>query len=153
MERRIIKARKHTVNDVKRILEEMDRIANTNYSRLPIKTSARMTRALGGAVCKISERGFETKVKGLEFKFSKFFLDANLTDKDFEDIVVHEWMHIYVNELHQDDCNHDKRFKDACRKFGYANMGGYTCSKEISVAFTDAIKIYKAKKFENEARG
>ena len=146
MERRIMKTKKHTVNDVKRILEEMDKKANTNYSALPIKTSARMTRALGGASCRISRHGFETKVKGLEFKFSKFFLDANLTDKDFKDIVVHEWMHIYVNELHQDNCNHDKRFKDACRKFGYANMEGCTCSEEVCAAFIDAIYAYKIKK-------
>ena len=32
MERRIIKAKKHTVNDVKRILKEMDKIAKTSYS-------------------------------------------------------------------------------------------------------------------------
>ena len=149
MERRVIKAKKHTVNDVKRVLKEMDKIANTNYSILPIKTSARMTRALGGAIFRISRRGIKTTVRALEFKFSRFFLDAYLTDKDFKDIVVHEWMHLYVNELHQENCNHDKRFKDACKKFGYANMGGYTCNKEVSRAFVDAINTYKI----NKARG
>ena len=146
MERRIIKAKKHTVNDVKRILKEMDKIANTNYSTLPIKTSARMTRALGGAVCRITRCGMRTSVRALEFKFSRFFLDAYLTDKDFKDIVAHEWMHLYVNELYQENCNHDKRFKDACKKFGYANMGGYTCSEEVGMAFSEAIHTYKTKK-------
>lgn len=146
MERRIIKARKHTVDDVKRVLKEMDKIAYTNYSTLPIKTSARMTRALGGAIFRISRRGIKTTVTALEFKFSRFFLDAYLTDKDFKDVVVHEWMHLYVNELHQENCHHDKRFKDACKKFGYANMGGYTCSEEVGEAFAEAIDTYKIKK-------
>ena len=146
MERRIMKAKKHTVNDVKRILKEMDKIANTNYSALPIKTSARMTRMLGGAVCQITRRGIKTTVRALEFKFSRFFLDAYLTDKDFKDIVVHEWMHWYVNELHQENCNHDKRYKAECTKLGYGHTGGYTCSREVGIAFSEAINTYKIKK-------
>ena len=149
MERRIIKAKKHTVNDVRRILEEMDKIANTNYSALPIKTSASMTKALGKAFFRISRCDMRTSVRAVEFKFSRFFLDAYLTDKDFKDIVVHEWMHLYVNELHQENCNHDERFKDACKKFGYAKMGGYSCSKEVGMAFVEAINTYKI----NKARG
>lgn len=153
MERKIIKARKHTVEDVKKVLKELDKKANTNYASLPIHVSKRMTRTLGGAIFRISRRGIKTTVTALEFKFSRFFLDAYLSESEFESIVAHEFLHLYVNELHQENCNHDKRFKDACKKFGYANMGGYTCSKEVSRAFIDAIHTYKIEKARRRARG
>ena len=53
MERKIIKARKHTVEDVRKVLKELDKKANTDYASLPIRVSKKMTRALGGAVCRI----------------------------------------------------------------------------------------------------
>ena len=146
MERRIIKAKKHTVNDVKRILKEMDKIANTNYSTLPIKTSARMTRALGGAVCQITRRGIKTTVRALEFKFSRFFLYAYLSESDFESIIAHEFLHLYTNVKYQENCNHDKRYKAECTKLGYGHMGGYTCSQQVGMAFVEAINTYKINK-------
>ena len=149
MERKIIKARKHTVEDVRKVLKELDKKANTNYASLPIRVSARMTRALGGAVCRITRYRMRQKVEALEFKFSRFFLDAYLTESDFESIVTHEFLHLYTNVKYQENCNHDKRFKDACKKFGYANMGGYSCSREVGMAFVEAINTYKI----NKARG
>ena len=146
MERKIIKARKHTVEDVRKVLKELDKKANTNYASLPIKVSARMTRALGGAVCRITRYRMKQKVEALEFKFSRFFLDAYLSESDFESIIAHEFLHLYTNVKYQENCNHDKRFKDACKKFGYANMGGYSCSREVGMAFVEAIDTYKIKK-------
>ena len=148
MERRIIKARKHTVEDVKKVLKELDKKANTNYASLPIKVSARMTRALGGAVCEITINRItkKQKVEALEFKFSRFFLDAYLSDSEFESIVAHEFLHLYTNVKHQENCNHDKRYKAECTKLGYGHMGGYTCSNEVGMAFVEAINTYKTKK-------
>ena len=148
MERKIIKARKHTVEDVKKVLKELDKKANTNYASLPIKVSARMTRALGGAVCEITINRItkKQKVEALEFKFSRFFLDAYLSDSEFESIVAHEFLHLYTNVKYQENCNHDKRYKAECTKLGYGHMGGYTCSREVGIAFTEAIHTYKINK-------
>ena len=151
MERKIIKARKHTVEDVRKVLKELDKKANTNYASLPIKVSARMIRALGGAVCQITTNRItkKQKVEALEFKFSRFFLDAYLSDSEFESIVAHEFLHLYTNVKHQENCNHDKRYKAECTKLGYGHMGGYTCSNEVGMAFVEAINTYKI----NKARG
>ena len=148
MERKIIKARKHTVEDVRKVLKELDKKANTNYASLPIKVSARMTRALGGAVCEITINRItkKQKVEALEFKFSRFFLDAYLSDSEFESIVAHEFLHLYTNVKYQENCNHDKRYKAECTKLGYGHMGGYTCSREVGMAFSEAIHTYKIKK-------
>ena len=148
MKRKIIKARKHTVEDVRKVLKELDKKANTNYASLPIKVSARMTRALGGAVCEITINRItkKQKVEALEFKFSRFFLDAYLSDSEFESIVAHEFLHLYTNVKYQENCNHDKRYKAECTKLGYGHMGGYTCSELVGMAFTEAIHTYKIKK-------
>ena len=151
MERKIIKARKHTVEDVRKVLKELDKKANTNYASLPIKVSARMIRALGGAVCEITINRItkKQKVEALEFKFSRFFLDAYLSDSEFESIVAHEFLHLYTNVKYQENCNHDKRYKAECTKLGYGHMGGYTCSEVVGTAFVEAINTYKI----NKARG
>ena len=151
MERKIIKARKHTVEDVKKILKDMDKKTGKSYANLPIHVSKRMTRALGGAVCQITINRItkKQKVEALEFKFSQFFLDAYLTEKDFQDIVRHEFLHLYTNVKYQENCNHDKRYKAECTKLGYGHMGGYTCSREVGMAFVEAINTYKI----NKARG
>ena len=151
MERKIIKARKHTVEDVKKVLKELDKKANTNYANLPIRVSKKMTKALGGAVCEITINRItkKQKVEALEFKFSRFFLDAYLSESEFESIVAHEFLHLYTNVKYQENCNHDKRYKTECTKLGYGHMGGYTCSDEVGMAFVEAINTYKI----NKARG
>ena len=146
MERKIIKARKHTVEDVRKILKSMDKKTGKSYANLPIKVSARMTRALGGAVCQITRCRMKQKVEALEFKFSRFFLDAYLSDQDFSDIVLHEYSHLYANELHQENVNHDKRYKAVCKQLGIEHMGGYTCSQEVGTAFVKAINTYRMSK-------
>ena len=146
MERKIIKARKHTVEDVRKVLKELDKKANTNYASLPIHVSKRMTRALGGAVCQITRYRMGQKVEALEFKFSQFFLDAYLSESDFESIIAHEFLHLYTNVKYQENCNHDKRYKTECTKLGYGHMGGYTCSQEVGTAFVKAINTYRMSK-------
>ena len=146
MERKIIKTRKHTVEDVKKILKSMDKKTGKSYANLPIKVSARMTRALGGAVCQITRYRMRQKVEALEFKFSQFFLDAYLSESDFESIIAHEFLHLYTHVKYQENCNHDKRYKTECTKLGYGHMGGYTCSQEVGTAFVKAINTYRMSK-------
>lgn len=138
--------RKHNVEDIRKILEEMDNKGLSYFSKLPIKISKRMTRSLGSAVSKVQWdiRTREiVKVTPLEFKFSQYLLDAQLTDQQFKDIIVHEWTHLYANNKYQDDCGHDFRYKAECKKLGYDYVGGMYCSKEIGRAFTSAIRNAK----------
>lgn len=148
MEMRIHETKKHTVGDVKKILREMDKKMGTDFAKLEVKVSKRMTRALGSAVCGVKYDRFTnkiTKITPLQFKFSYFFLNAMLTDDQFRQIVVHEWTHLYANNLHQDNVGHDSRYKKACKDIGYKEISGMYCDREIGWAFRKAISNYKLK--------
>ena len=98
------------------------------------------------AVLYAHKYGVKSQIEALEFRFSQFFLDDYLTEQDFQDIVRHEYSHLYANELHQENVNHDKRYKAVCKQLGIEHMGGYTCSREVGMAFSEAIHTYKIKK-------
>ena len=136
--------RTHTIEDVKRIIENMDKKTGKSYAKLPMKSNKRMTRALAQSIVCISRRnGKIVKVEADSFKFSYFFLNAMLTDKDFSDIVIHEYSHLYTNEKYIDNCHHDYRYKNTCKELGIPHMGGYRCNDEVGEEFEKAICLYK----------
>ena len=136
--------RTHTIEDAKKIIRELDKKTGKSYAKLPMKSNKRMTRALAQSVFCISRRnGKIVKVEADSFKFSYFFLNAMLTDKDFSDIVIHEYSHLYVNEKYTDNCYHDYRYKNTCKELGVPHMGGYCCNDEVEEEFEKAIYLYK----------
>lgn len=136
--------REHTIEDIKRIIRGIDKKTGKNYAKLPVKISKRMTCSLASAETCMSRRNGEIiKVEPDSFKFSYFFLKANLTDKDFSDIVIHEYSHLYTNEKYADFCNHDYRYKNTCKELGIPHMGGYRCTKEVGEEFEETIRLYK----------
>ena len=96
--------RTHTMEDVKKIMRDLDKKTGKNYAKLPMKTNKRMTRALASSItCILRRNGEIVKVEADSFKFSYFFLNAMLTDKDFSDVVIHEYSHLYTNEKYTDN--------------------------------------------------
>ena len=137
--------RTHTIEDAKKIIENMDKKTGKSYAKLPMKSNKKMTRALASSCFCISRRNDKiVKVEADSFRFSYFFLNAMLTDKDFSDIVIHEYSHLYTNEKYIDNCNHDYRYKNTCKELGIPHMGGYRCNDEVADEFEKAICLYKS---------
>lgn len=136
--------REHTIEDIKRIIKNIDERTGKNYAKLPMRIDKRMTSSLGGARTGISRcNGEVVGIKADSFVFSYFLLSAKLTDKDFTDIIMHEYSHLYTNEKYQDLCGHDYRYKYTCEEFGISHMSGDTCNTEIGHEFDEAIRLYK----------
>lgn len=139
--------RAHTLEEVKNVIRKLDKVTGKKYSRLPMLVDKRMTRSLAYAVTQFGIKNGEiVRVKAVSFKFSYHFLNADLTDEQFEGTILHEYLHQYTNESYLDNCQHDYRFKRTCREFGYPELGSAVCDREIGRAFDFAILCYKAKK-------
>lgn len=136
--------RMHTIEDVKRIIRDMDERTGKNYIELPMRVDKGMTSTLGSAFTGVSKRNGEiVAVKADSFAFSYFLLKAKLTDKDFSDVIIHEYSHLYTNEKYKDHCHHDYRYKNTCKELGIPHMSEYRCSIEIGREFDKAIHLYK----------
>lgn len=138
--------RKHTLADVRKVMRELDKKTGKSYASLPMRVSKRMTRALATSVYTYSYNrinGIQFNFRAHSFKFSYFFLNSELTEREFKLVLIHEYLHQYTNETEDKDCMHNNKFKANCKKFGVEEVGGVYCSKEIGNAFAEAKSLYK----------
>ena len=56
------------------------------------------------------------KIIPCDMQISKSFF-RNTTDERLEYVLKHELAHYIANELHDDNCNHDDRWKEVCKHF------------------------------------
>lgn len=56
------------------------------------------------------------KIVPCDMQISKSFF-RNTTDERLEYVLKHELAHYIANELHDDNCNHDDRWKEVCKHF------------------------------------
>lgn len=54
------------------------------------------------------------KIKPCDMQISKSFF-RNATNEKLEYVLKHELAHYIANELHDDNCNHDDRWKEVCK--------------------------------------
>lgn len=54
------------------------------------------------------------KIKPYDIQISKTFF-RNATNEKLEYVLKHELAHYIANELHDDNCNHDDRWKEVCK--------------------------------------
>lgn len=54
------------------------------------------------------------KIVPCDMQISKSFF-RNATNEKFEYVLKHELAHYIANELHDDNCNHDDRWKEVCK--------------------------------------
>ena len=86
--------RAHTLEEVKNVMRKLDKVTGKKYSRLPMLVDKRMTKCLAYALTEFgSKNGEIVRVTPINFKFSYHFLNAYLTDKQFETILLHEYLH------------------------------------------------------------
>ena len=139
--------KQHTLEDVKKIIKELDKKTNMQFSKIEIKVSKRMTSTIAYASMHISrKKGVIEKIEPVNFTFSYYILQAMLTKEQFEAIVIHEYAHLLTNIKNKKDCCHNKLFVDECLSLGLKETQATPyCEIETYFAFSDSIKKYKKK--------
>ena len=56
-----------------------------------------------------------------KIELSKKYLEV-ATIENIIDTIKHGVMHVITNVEHNENCNHDKRFKENCKLYGYCGM-------------------------------
>ena len=65
--------KQHTLEDVKKIIEELDKKTNMQFSKIEIKVSKRMTSTIAYASMRMfKENGTVEKIKPINFTFSYY---------------------------------------------------------------------------------
>ena len=142
-----VERKQHTLEDVKKIIEGLDKKTNMQFSKVEIKVSKRMTSTIAYASMSISRRkGVIEKIEPVNFTFSYYILQAMLTKEQFEAIVIHEYVHLLTNIKNKKDCCHNELFVNECLSLGLKkNQATPYCEIETYFAFSDSIKKYKKK--------
>ena len=108
-----------TINDFRKVIKELDEMTGMNGADLPIKRT-KSQRTLASFVSSVTRNTLTNQVVRVEpvrFEVSGLILSLN-DEKTFREIIKHEYCHYLANIINQDNCNHDKRFKEQCRRIG-----------------------------------
>lgn len=81
--------------------------------------NGRLRRALGRTW--MYRDGFTNEYHCKKIELSKKYLDIATTE-NIIDTIKHEVMHVITNVEHNENCNHDKRFKENCKLYGCCGM-------------------------------
>ena len=122
---------KWNVNDVQVIIEEIEERTGESLD-LEVKVNGRLKRAIARCFTKVI-RGKHIPTK---LEFGRPILEVD-DYEIFKQVTLHEIAHAIANKRHQDNCDHDWRFKEVCREIGCTNTGAY-CSIEYSNALQQA---------------
>lgn len=107
-----------TINDFKKVVRELDNLTGMNGASLPVRKT-RSQRTLASFVSNVTRNGFGEIVRVEPNRFEVSALILSLDDeKTFREIIKHEYCHYLANIIYQDNCHHDKRFKEQCRRIG-----------------------------------
>lgn len=106
-----------TLDDVKKVFDEVVREHGLSIDNIPITISSRMTRCLG-MCCYIKMDG---NIVTTQFKFSKLLLDGHYPEEVVKEVIKHEYAHHYTNVTLNKDCHHDENFKRTCRMLGISD--------------------------------
>lgn len=113
MERRI-----KNVNDVKEFLNNNIEMFNEKTkNEIPlfekdITLNGRFRKKV--ACYRFYVTSYSKKIKPYDMQISKSFF-RNATNEKLEYVLKHELAHYIANELHDDNCNHDDRWKEVCK--------------------------------------
>lgn len=107
-----------TINDFKKVVRELDSLTGMNGASLPVKKT-RSQRTLASFVSNVTRNGYGEVVRVVPNRFEVSNLILSLDDEQtFREIIKHEYAHYLANIINQDNCRHDKRFKEQCRRIG-----------------------------------
>lgn len=134
-----------TVDDIKEVIDTLinkvmiseDRnIMLNNINDVQIILNLKLKRTLG--YCKYKKSYGEMKITSLGF--NKDFIEYESDNNLKIDTIIHEVMHMLTNLIFNENCGHDSRWKNNCKRYG--------CSPTLSTItnYKDIMKnngIYK----------
>ena len=117
------------VQDVRNILNELDEKTGMSTKDMTIDVK-NTTKTLASCVHRVYRDVYGNVVKRqcVRFEVSKLILNCNYDT--LKEVMKHEYAHFMSIQVYQDNCGHDSRFKEMCRKIG-ANFN------EVSVSTKD----------------
>lgn len=105
-----------TLKHVQSILKQLDEVTGLNGASLVLKQT-KSTKTLGSFVHAVRRvNGQVVERTPLRFEFSTLVLNCN--EQTLVEIVKHEYAHYMALVVYNDNCNHDWRFVEQCRKIG-----------------------------------
>ena len=127
---------KWNMKDVQVIVKDVENATGESLG-LEVKVNGRLKRALARCLTRVvNGKHIPTKLE-----FGKTILEVE-DYEIFRQIVLHELGHAIANKRFQDNCGHDRRFKEVCREIGCTNTGTH-CSSEYALALQIATeKVY-----------
>jgi predicted SprT family Zn-dependent metalloprotease len=105
-----------TLKDVQSIIKGLDEVTGLNGAELVFKQT-NSTKVLGSFVHAAHRaNGQVVRRTPLRFEFSKLVLNCN--HETLVEIVKHEYAHYMALMVYNDNCEHDWRFVEQCKKIG-----------------------------------
>ena len=116
---------KWSVQDVRNIFNELDKITGADSSKVEIKINGRLKRALARYTCYTQSR------KPVNFDFGTDIM--NVPDfQALKDTAIHEYAHFIVNTVRKsNDMGHSAEFRQVCKELGTNNYNA-TCTRFVS---------------------
>lgn len=109
--------RKWGLNDIKEVIKEISIKMGKDATYIPIRISKRMTSTKGT----YSFRTIRKNIRPIGFAFSDCLLNGDYEEEVVREVIIHEYIHFYVNALYNRNCHHDGNFKRYCRKAGISD--------------------------------
>ena len=105
------------VQDVRNILNELDEMSQMSTKDMTIEVK-NTTKTLASCVHRVYRDccGNVVKRQCVRFEVSKLVLNCNYDT--LREVIKHEYAHFMSIQVYQDNCGHDSRFKEMCRKIG-----------------------------------
>lgn len=106
-----------SLEDVKKLLTETGKKEGFPCEEVPVVISTKMEKTMGSFYFRM--RG--GKMEPHCFRFSAKLLDGTYSGEIVEQVILHEFVHFYVNMRDQVNHHHDAVFKEACRSLGISD--------------------------------
>lgn len=116
---------KWSVEDIRNLFNELDKITGADSSKVEIKINGRLKRALARYTCYTYSR------KPVNFDFSTDIM--NVPDfQALKDTAIHEYAHFIVNTHRKsENLGHSAEFRQVCKELGTNNFNA-TCTSFVS---------------------
>lgn len=116
---------KWSVQDIRNLFNELDKITGADSSKVEIKINGRLKRALARYTCYTYSR------KPVNFDFGTDIM--NVPDfQALKDTAIHEYAHFIINTVRKsDNLGHSAEFRQVCKELGTNNYNA-TCTRFVS---------------------
>lgn len=119
-----------TIEDIRKVFNELDLKTNLNTKDIPIYISNRQKRAFG----RVTFRG----EKVLKVTFSSLLTDGNYDEAAVRQVIIHEYAHVFCMLTYKRNCGHNDLFYKHC-----AELGGVPKRLFTEKPLVDKDQLYK----------